>query len=239
MILEEMTTPQVEEGLKKSKTILLPFGSIEEHGPHLPLSTDQLTIYEVCREAAGRIPVFVAPRIYYGVCRSTNQHPGTISISTGALKHLAQDIVCSLYTHGFRNFIMVSGHAGSTHMAALTEAGERILELLPEANVAVLSIIGLITPEFLKIVETQGDSHAGEVETSLVMHLRPDWVRGTAAREFPRFPLPILVRDKRKWWPGGVWGDPGKAGADKGEKMFSLLVDELVRLVGRIESHTE
>ena len=129
MILEEMTSPQVVEGLAKSKTVLLPFGSIEEHGAHLPLSTDQLTIYEVCCEAAKRIPVFVAPRIYYGVCRSTSQHPGTVTISTDALRLLAQDIVCSLYSHGFRNFILVSGHAGSTHMAALTEAGERILEL--------------------------------------------------------------------------------------------------------------
>lgn len=239
MIIEQMTMDQVSQGLTKSHTVLIPAGSIEEHGTHLPLSTDQLTIYEICRKVAETVPVFVTPPLFYGVCRSTSRHPGTITISTATLKLLIRDIASSLYAQGFRKFILVSGHAGSTHMSALTEAGEWVLENLTETTVAVLSIIDLITQEFMELVETPGDSHAGEVETSLVMHLRPEWVHGSAPREFPDFPHPILVRNKRDRWPGGVWGDPTKASPEKGERLFSLLVKELLHLIERVQDFRE
>jgi creatinine amidohydrolase len=239
MLLEEMTMRQVEEGLNKTRTVVLPAGSVEEHGPHLPLSTDQLTAYELCREAARSTPLFVAPPLFYGVCRSTSDHPGTVSISTASLKHLVQDIAASLHKHGLRNFILLSGHAGANHMAALTEVGEWILEHLAETKVAVLSILNLMSREFLEAVETPNDSHAGEVETSLVMHLKPLWVRGQANKEFPAFPNPILVRNKRNCWPGGVWGDPTKACAEKGGVFFSLLVQEFLLLIRRIEDFRE
>jgi creatinine amidohydrolase len=239
MLLEEMTTLQVEEGLNRTRTVVIPVGSLEEHGPHLPLSTDQLTAYEICREAARSVPLFVAPPLFYGVCRSTSDHPGTVSITTTSLKHLVQDIAASLYKHGFRNFVLFSGHAGATHMAALTEVGEWILEHLMDTRVAVLSILNLLSRELLDAVETPNDSHAGEVETSLVMHLKPFWVRGQADKEFPAFPNPILVRNKRKFWPGGVWGDPSKASEEKGKLFFSLLVQQLLLLIQRIENFKE
>jgi creatinine amidohydrolase len=239
MLLEEMTMSQVEEGLKKTRTVIIPAGSVEEHGPHLPLSTDQLTVYELCRTAAQSIPVFVTPPLFYGVCRSTSDHPGTVSISTTSLRYLVQDIARSLHRHGLRKFILLSGHAGVNHMAALTEVGEWILEHLAGTTVAVLSILTLMSPEFLKAVETPNDAHAGEVETSLVMHLKPHLVQGPANKELPVFPNPILVRNKRTCWPGGVWGDPTKASADKGRLFFSLLIQELLSLIRRIEDYNE
>jgi creatinine amidohydrolase len=239
MLLEEMTMNQVEEGLKKTRTVIIPAGSVEEHGPHLPLSTDQLTAYELCREVVRSVSVFVAPPLFYGVCRSTSDHPGTVSISTSALKHLVQDIASSLHKQGLRKFILLSGHAGVNHMAALTEAGEWILEHLSGTTVAVLSILTLMSPDFLKAVETPNDAHAGEVETSLVMHLKPHLVQGSAKGERPVFPNPILVKNKRAFWPGGVWGDPAKASAEKGGMFFSLLVQELVSLIRRIDEYNE
>src|SRR5512144_1071025 len=106
MIMEEMTMREFEEGLKVTRTIYIPFGSVEEHGSHLPLSTDTIQAYEVGKKAALQIPLFVAPPIHYGNCRSTSRHPGTLSISTTTLKCLLKDIVISLRSHGLKNFIV-------------------------------------------------------------------------------------------------------------------------------------
>ncbi len=128
MLIAEMTMDEFSAGLKKSQTVLIPFGSTEEHGSHLPLDTDTLHASEVGRRLAEVRDIFIAPPIHYGVCRSTADHPGTLSISTETLKALAIDVVAALYRQGLRNFILLSGHAGGTHMAALTDAGEKLLQ---------------------------------------------------------------------------------------------------------------
>ena len=112
MILEEMTMEEFEKGLKSSKTILIPFGSVEEHGSHLPLSTDTIQAYEVGKKASQEIPIFVAPPVHYGYCRSSACHPGTISITTATLKGMTKDIVRSSRLQGLRNFVLLTGHAG-------------------------------------------------------------------------------------------------------------------------------
>lgn len=239
MVLEEVTMSDFEQGLKKIKTVLIPFGSTEEHGSHLPLSTDTLQAYEVGKAASARFPLFVAPPVHYGCCRFTSCHPGTVSISTGTLKSLMKDIVRSLRKHGLKNFIVLTGHAGGTHRMALVDAGEELLEELPDIRLAVLTEYDLAYHEGKEIIETPGDAHAGEIETSRVMHLRPDLVRGIGEREFPDFPKGILVRNKRKFWKCGVWGDPTKATAEKGRRIHDLVVDKLVEFVQLFERFDE
>jgi creatinine amidohydrolase len=85
------------------------------------------------------------------------------------------------------------------------------------------------------IVETPGDAHAGEIETSRIMHSHPHLVQGTAAKEYPSFPAGILVRDKRRYWPGGVWGDPSKATAEKGARLEELVAGKVAELVRILE----
>ena len=236
MILEELTMPAFIEGLTKIRTIIVPFGVVEEHGQHLPLGTDTIHAYELAKETSKHRPLFVAPPVWYGLCRSTNQHAGTITISGDTLKRLTVELATSLYNQGLRNFVLLSGHAGGTHMAALTDAGETILSNLEESRVAVLSILDLIAEIPDGIVETENDSHAGEVETSLMLHLRPAHIDGTSPEEYPSFPTPILVRDKKRFWPGGVWGDPSKASLEKGKTLLQKEVEVLLRLVNRIEA---
>ena len=103
MIIEEMTMTEFVAGLDKTRTVLIPFGATEEHGEHLPLSTDTLHAVEVGRKLAERRAIFIAPTVPYGVCRSTSCHPGTLSIRTETLKALAIDIVTALYRQGLRN----------------------------------------------------------------------------------------------------------------------------------------
>jgi len=76
--LENITMADFKKGLKKIKTIIIPFGTIEEHGSHLPLSTDTIQVYEVVKEVAKKVKVFVAPPVHYGVLTSTRKHPGAL-----------------------------------------------------------------------------------------------------------------------------------------------------------------
>ncbi|MGB4600121.1 MAG: creatininase family protein [Trichlorobacter sp.] len=236
MILEEMTMPQVEAGLKICKTVYIPFGALEEHGSHLPLSTDTIQAYQVGKSAARLVPLFVAPPIPYGNCRSTNQHPGTISITTATLKAVIKDLVRSFYRQGIRNVIALTGHAGGAHRMALQDAGEELLDELSELRIAVVTEYELAREQGRGLVETPNDAHAGEIETSRIMHSHPRLVQGSSPAEYPSFPLGILVRDKRAYWPGGVWGDPGKATAEKGSELERLVVAKVVELVRALEA---
>jgi creatinine amidohydrolase len=239
MLIAEMTMDEFSVGLKKTRTVLIPFGSTEEHGSHLPLDTDTLHAIEVGRRLAEVRDIFIAPPIHYGVCRSTADHPGTLSISTETLKALAIDVVAALYRQGLRNFILLSGHAGGTHMAALTDAGEKLLQQFADLKIAVLTEFMLVAKSGRHLIETEGDSHAGEIETSRILYSHPGLVNGTAPREFPAFPSGILVRDKQKFWPGGVWGDPTKATAEKGAKLERLVVAALSELMDQLEAWEE
>jgi creatinine amidohydrolase len=236
MLIEDMTMQEFEQGLELTRTVLIPFGSVEEHGPHLPLSTDTIQAYEVGKKAAEQVALFVAPPIHYGNCRSTSKHPGTISIRTETLKSLVKDIVSSLRQQGLKNFFILTGHAGGAHKMALQDAGEELITQYHDITVAVVTEFDLASKENSTLIETPGDSHAGEIETSRIMHTHPHLVKGTASREFPTFPMGILVRDKRKYWPNGVWGDPSKATAEKGRQIEAAVVRRVIDLVREIES---
>jgi creatinine amidohydrolase len=238
MLLEEMTMPEFIAGLAVTRTVLIPFGATEEHGAHLPLGTDTFQAADVCRLLAGQRRVFVAPAIAYGVCRSTGDHPGTLSLTTETLKGLAMDLVRSCYRQGLRNVVLLSGHAGGTHNAALLDAGECLLRELPELRMAVASEYALAYAAGKGLIETPGDCHAGEIETSRMLATRPQMVKGSSPAEMSCFPPFILVRDKRRFWPGGVGGNPAKASAEKGRQLEALVVAALGRLVEDLENAT-
>jgi len=231
VIIEEITMDDFTSGLEKTRTVIIPFGSTEEHGPHLPLGTDTIHVYEVCKEASKQIPVFVAPPLFYGVCRSTRHHAGTVGIRPSTLRTITADLVSDLYRQGLRHFLMISGHASSLHMSCLIEVGEEFLQRHPDIQLAVLSLLDLGKVAWQEVLTTEDDSHAGEAETSVMLHLRPHLVGEARPREWPRFPEHLLVRDKLRYWPGGVWGDSSHASEEKGRKLFDLSVAALVRLI--------
>jgi creatinine amidohydrolase len=236
VILEQITMADFVEGLKKTRTVAIPCGALEEHGPHLPLGTDTIHAHEVCCEAASRRPMFVAPHLSYGVVRSTRHHPGTVGIRPATFRALVADLVFDLHRQGLRHFLIVSGHASGLQIASLTEAGEELLNTFPDIRMAVVSVLDLAPEAWGQVTECEDDSHAGEVETSVMLHLRPEWVGKDRPREWPRFPKHLLVRDKLRHWPGGVWGDASLASSDKGRRLFELSVAALVSLVEELES---
>ena len=119
---------------------------------------------------------------------------------------------------------------------ALQDAGEELIAELPEINLAVVTEYDLAKVAGAHLIETPGDAHAGEIETSRIMHSHPQLVKGIGVAEYPSFPTGILVRDKRSFWPGGVWGDPTKASAEKGRILESVVADKVVELVRALES---
>ncbi|MBW1646092.1 MAG: creatininase family protein [Deltaproteobacteria bacterium] len=239
MLITEMTMPEFAALRQRTQTVFLPFGSTEEHGRHLPLDTDTIQVYEVVKRVAARRPVFVAPPLHYGVCRSTADHPGTIGISSPTLKMLVNDLGRSLYGQGLRNFVLISGHAGKTHMNALLEAGEELLTAFDDVRVAVICEYELAREVCRERVATADDSHAGEIETSRLEYLYPALVKGRSPEEYPDFPRYILVRRKRAYWPGGVWGNPAQASAAKGEEYCRLVVDRLAAFLDEFENFAE
>jgi creatinine amidohydrolase len=239
MFIEEMTSEAFLVGLDKTRTVLIPVGATEGHGAHLPLGTDSFQALDVCRRLSERRSLFVAPLISYGVCRSTAQHPGTLSIRTETLKSLVIDIVEALYRQGLRNFVVLSGHAGGTHNSTILDAGECLLANLPEAKIAVVTEYDLAVEEGKGLIETSGDCHAGEIEASRMLATRPHLVKTGATEDYPCFPKHILVRNKQHYWPSGVWGDPGKATVEKGMKLESIVVGALGKLVDDLEAFVE
>jgi len=234
-VLENITMSEFKKYLKKTKTIVFPFGTIEEHGRHLPLNTDSLIIQEALKLAAKKKKFFLAPVVPYGVCTTTKDHPGTISISPGTLRKLSFDLVTEAYKKGLRNFLLISGHGGSLHMSAMKETAEVLVEKLDDIKIAVLSPYDVLWKELSEVSETPNDSHAGELETSIMLHLSPQSVKGRSPEEFPNIPRPLIVKDKMRYWPGGVWGNPNKASEEKGATAINLIVDKIVEIIGKIE----
>ncbi len=235
---EDLTMPELAARLKECPTVLLPLGAVEEHGPHLPLGTDAFHALEVARRVAQLRPLVVAPPLFYGLCRSTREHPGTVSLSFDTLRSLVRDLGREFHRHGCRALAIVSGHAGGTHMAALTEAGEWLLAELPDFKVAVINLLDLlreIMQDKPRLVQSKSDGHAGEVETALMLAAYPHLVTGTAPAEWPAFPRHLLVRDKKRYWPGGVWGDPSQATAAQGEEILALEARRLAQVIAALE----
>jgi creatinine amidohydrolase len=235
MKLDELTMSEFETLRSSRRTVLIPFGSLEEHGSHLPLGSDTFQVLEICLRAAAQTGALVAPAVPYGVCRSTKDHPGTIGLGSATLRALVLDLGREFYRQGLRNLVLISGHAGKTHLMTLVDAGEELLELLPEARLAVVSEYDEIRRQGRDLIETDDDSHAGEIETARLLYLRPELVRGTAAEEYPELPRQRLVRGKRQYWPGGVWGNPAAANEEKGRALTERAARILVDLIRELE----
>jgi creatinine amidohydrolase len=143
--------------------------------------------------------------------------------------------VIEAYEKSLRNFLLISGHGGSLHMSALKESAEKLVKKLKDIRIAVFSPYDVLWKELSEIAETPNDYHAGELETSVVLYLSPELVKGRAPEGYPKIPKPFVIKDKMKYWPGGVWGNPQKASAEKGKKAIELMVDKIAEIIEQIE----
>ena len=237
MFIEKITMCDLKKGIKKSKIIIIPFGSVEEHGPHLPLSTDTIQIMEILKLVEREVNVFIAPPIHYGVCRSTEQHAGTIGISPKTLRLLTQDILEGLKNQGFKIFLLITGHAGKLHYYSLVEACENFVKKYTDIRVFVYSELDLIKDDLEGVIETPYDSHAGEIETSRMLYIDKSLVKNfkNIKSDKPNFFPGEITAHKIKYWKSGIWGSPSKATPKKGQQTIYLSAKKIIEIIKKIQ----
>ena len=161
MYLSHMNIPEVQEYLKHNDTILLPVGSLENHGLHMPLGTDALIPDEIARLINERSGILIAPTINYGATDDLSGFPGTVSIGTEGLIHLLKAICDELYKYGFRRFLILNGHGGNT--AAIQAVGIHLYRKGAYlANLNWWLMAGQLNPEW-------AGGHGGGEETAAIM----------------------------------------------------------------------
>ena len=230
VLLEEMTSAEFSKRAKTRPLVIVPIGSVEEHGSHLPLCTDSFQAEEVARRVALAFDAIIAPPIRYGECRSTRNFPGTVTLSSETVQGLAFDIVSELARNGIDKVMLLTGHAGSGHMAALRLGAQRAVERNPKTKVMVLSDYDLAY-ELLGKEFPKADGHGGEIETSRIMHIRPGLVREPRPKGKSRPPEFMVLPDPEKYFPTGIRGDTSRATAKRGKMVDDYVVDKLCRLV--------
>ena len=176
--LDRMTWVEVKDEIKSGRdTVVVPFGSTEQHGRHMPLGTDAVLGDEFGWAVAERLDAFLAPTVRFGCSEHHLSFPGTISLSEETFQRVVIDVVASLSRHGFRHIVLLPTHGGNFKPLA-----EAFAKLEPVENVKVLAFVdleGLIKAAFessrLSGVEpARSGAHSGEWETSLMLALRPE-----------------------------------------------------------------
>ncbi len=230
VLLEELTSAEFKALVKKKPLTVVPVGSVEEHGSHLPLCTDSFQAEDVARRIALAFGGIVCPPLRYGDCRSTRNFPGTISISFETLRMLIADIVSELQRNGIDKVLVITGHAGSAHMIALRLGLQSVVERNPKLKVMLLSDYDLAYELRGKEVP-QGDGHGGLIETSRIMNIRPELVRASRPKGETWAPQFMIVPDPERYFPSGVLGDSSWASRQKGKKIDDYIVRRLIDLV--------
>ena len=163
MKLAEVSWVEAQAILKKVDTVILPVGSTEQHGPHCPLGTDHMTADAVANMVGDRVKLPVLPVVPVGVSSHHRQFPGTLWAPPSVFREYVKAIILSASSHGPRKFIIFNGHGGNT--PSLKEVAE---DLRSDEDIFVA--IATAYP-------TKLDGHAGEDETSIMLHLRPELVK--------------------------------------------------------------
>jgi len=229
-MIEEITSTEFAKRAKKKPLVILPFGSVEEHGSHLPLCTDSFQAEEIALRIAPMFNAMVCPAIRYGECRSTRNFPGTLSLRSDTVKGLARDIISELCRNGIDKIMIISGHAGSAHMSALKEAALEAVEDHNELKIMVLSEYD-IAYELRGKEFPEDDGHGGLIETSRILGIRPELVGKSRPRGRERPPKFMVLPDPEKYFPAGIVGDSKNASGKKGKTIDDYIVKELSRLV--------
>ncbi|MFJ5260325.1 creatininase family protein [Streptomyces sp. NPDC088387] len=208
-----------------AQVAVLPVGSFEQHGRYLPLATDTLVACALARELAGAYPVHLLPPVTISCSHEHAAWPGTVSISSVTLHAVVRDIAASLSRSGVDTLVLVNGHGGNYVLGNVVQEasarGER-MALFPAAEdwERALERAGVATSLLT-------DMHAGEIETSILLHTHPELVR-------PGYESADFVADDRRhlltlgmsgYTDSGVIGRPSLGSAEKGKELLASLTD--------------
>jgi len=232
-----MSWTEAKEFFKKNDVAILPVGSNEQHGPQNPLGTDHLIAKAIAEETAKRTGVLCLQVIPFGVSSHHKQFWGTIYISPETFKGYVKEVCLSLNYYGVKKIVIVNGHGGN--LCALTEMAREFRE--KEVFMSIFqwwSAANKLLPDLFKPEERR---HAAAEETSVNLALHPHLVNiDKAVDEKPRkhvaqiegVTLPLDTADYTSF---GVFGKSKTASAEKGKKVFEVVVNELVKHVNLLK----
>jgi creatinine amidohydrolase len=220
---QELRRTEFEEAVKADAVVIIPVGSTEQHGNHLPINTDTNSCFTIAQRAAQAIdefPVLVLPPVWTGYSPHHMQYPGTITLKYHTFVELLSQIATCVHAHGFKKILFLNGHGGNSPIITALRT-----KLAAEEGISVIGYnYWNISPtdEVLKAVSEADKGsigHSGEAETSIQLYLQPELVDMDAAD-----------------WTLGVSGDPTKGSREKGERIVNAAVDALVKLLRNYHS---
>ena len=232
MILQKLTWQDVEE-LSRDIVVLIPTGSLEQHGPHLPLFTDSLLVTAVANQLEATLPsqILLTPTLWLGASGHHLAFSGTLSASFGTYGGAIQDVVRSLIPHGFTKFYVINGHGGNTEPNGI--AMRELKAANPNLTFGHSGYFAFIADDSKDILEgpTKEMRHACEAEASLMMHLHPELVRSDKLRDDGLVVEPSirgLIHHFDEMTQEGSLGHATFASAAKGKELFNLAVAKIV-----------
>lgn len=220
---------------------IIPVGSVEQHGPHLPVMTDWAIATELGCRVAKKLNAFLVPALPISTCREQMGKKGSVWMEPVTFYQMMNDIIMSLKEQGFKKVGILPCHGGIFIMTPLVR--DLNAKYNPDLMVAV-SAIDNHYPQLFKegLYESEGELHAGEIETSQMLSIASDTVRMEKAVDFvPNFPRSYLSYGSIfRASASGVWGTPTKATAAKGEALFErsaeMAAEELLRVFQYMEA---
>jgi creatinine amidohydrolase len=260
-LFAQMTWPEVNEAVRQRRVVVLPIAAIEQHGPHLPVDTDNVLASTICETAASRAAdaMVAMPAIHYGFNDHNMEFPGTISVKMQHFVDYCFDVAASLAYQGFRRIVLVNAHGSNSPLCDLIA---RRVTIETPALCASINHWQLAWGEIAAQLEggPHAADHACEWETSEYLHLRPELVRMdlaadeiAAERGGPRWLYPSVHHESpvkfMNWWSRmsatGVNGTPTLATAEKGRVMVETTISRLIEVCrdfrdlpdGRREDH--
>ena len=260
--MKHLTVKQVREYLQKRQSLIVPIGSIEQHGYHLPLVTDTLVAEQISGRVGSRTGTLVAPVVSFTF--SGGGLPGTINVSPAVMSLLVQDVLASLALQGFRQFYLVLAHGGSENLTALGDALKILLRANPlfERGLVCLFPVWKFDAKGTgwRKAFAEGDWHAGWLETSLMLALAPELVRmGELELDPPPLldlqiahpdnyqhaekivddPLAVPRLSQRPDIRVGVMGYPKRASRELGERIAEDMVEQMAARLQSIQERSQ
>lgn len=247
-LLTRLTSPQVKRLRKDDALVVLPLGAVEQHGPHLPVMTDALIGEAVLTRAMELLPpdsnIWLLPPVSYGKSIEHLDFAGTFSLSATTLQGVITDIAVSLRKSGFRRLLLFNTHGGNADLCYVAAREVRVQTGLMVFYVSpggFQASAGLVTDE-----EQEFGIHGGDIETSLVMAIKPGWVQnGLRVAEMPDmsgFKYLTLESGIRFTWvmsdisESGIAGDATRATPEKGEEMLRRTAASLAAALQEISA---
>jgi creatinine amidohydrolase len=236
--LEELTWVEAEGVLKEYDVVMIPLGArTKEHGPHLPLNNDWIMAEYLAERVAAEVPVVVMPTIQYGYYPSFLEYPGSVSLGLETFKGMVKDICVSMSHYGVRKFYVLN--TGVSTVRGLKITAKELQDMGIEMRYTDILEAGRDAEE--GISEQEGGTHADEMETSMMLYIRPEVVdMGKAVKDYHPMAGRGLTRDPDNKDAGaysasGVYGDATLATLEKGkaavEARLRYVIEELKELI--------